>query len=217
MQVQFKNALFDSAAFVFAVANGQTLTIVLETAEIELDFATESDALAAAAELGELLNSVGSVSGVFTEAATAVSGLLAGLFSTAKTKVTKTGTAKSAEDVATTLTDILEQALSSRPTARSNASEANSVFGTTRTDRTDRADTVVSDLSDAALRTAIEDKATTLLASDARVQAMVAQLRRFYSDSQVDEVIEERKEQVFQFARANGNLTLNQIVAQILR
>ncbi|UYE98915.1 hypothetical protein XbC2_520 [Xanthomonas phage XbC2] len=222
MQVQFKNALFDSALFAFAVVNGSTLTIVLENAEIDLDFDSEAEALEAQAELGEVLDSVGSVSNVITDAANAVSGLISGLFGTAKAKVTKASTAKSAEDVATTLTDILEQALAGRPAAtrpasRSTASEANDVFGTNRTSRADAADTVVSELTDAALRTAIEDKAASLLASDARVQAMVAQLRRFYSDAQVDEVIEVRKSQVFDFARANGNLTLNQIVAQILR
>lgn len=223
MQVQFKNALFDSALFAFAVVNGSTLTIVLENAEIDLDFDSEAEALEAQAELGEVLDSVGSVSGVINDAVTAVSGLVAGLFGTAKSKVIKASTAKSAEDVATTLTDILEQALAggrpaaSRPAARSTASEANDVFGTNRTSRADAADTVVSELTDAALRTAIEDKAAALLASDARVQAMVAQLRRFYSDEQVNEVIEVRKSQVFDFARQNGNLTLNQIVAQILR
>lgn len=224
MQVQFKNALFDSALFAFAVVNGSTLTIVLENAEIDLDFDTEAEALEAQAELGEVLDSVGSVSGVITEAAAAVTGLLSGLFGSAKAKVTKASSAKSAEDVATTLTDILEQALAggrgastTRPAARSTASEANDVFGTNRTARTDAADTVVSDLTDAALRTAIEDKAASLIESDARVQAMLAQLRRFYSDAQVEEVIAVRKDQVFQFARQNGNLTLNQIVAQILR
>lgn len=223
MQVQFKNALFDSALFAFAVVNGSTLTIVLENAEIDLDFDTEAEALEAQAELGEVLDSVGSVSGVINDAVTAVSGLVAGLFGTAKSKVTKASTAKSAEDVATTLTDILEQALAggrpaaSRPAARSTAAEANDVFGTNRTARADAADTVVSELTDAALRTAIEDKAAQLMASDARVQAMVEQLRRFYSDAQVEEVIAVRKDQVFQFARQNGNLTLNQIVAQILR
>lgn len=223
MQVQFKNALFDSALFAFAVVNGSTLTIVLENAEIDLDFDSEAEALEAQAELGEVLDSVGSVSGVINDAVTAVSGLVAGLFGTAKSKVTKASTAKSAEDVATTLTDILEQALAggrpaaSRPAARSTAAEANDVFGTNRTARADAADTVVSELTDAALRTAIEDKAAQLMASDARVQAMVEQLRRFYSDAQVEEVIAVRKDQVFQFARQNGNLTLNQIVAQILR
>ena len=53
MQVQFKNALFDSALFAFAVVNGSTLTIVLENAEIDLDFDTEAEALEAQAELGE--------------------------------------------------------------------------------------------------------------------------------------------------------------------
>ena len=62
MQVQFKNALFDSALFAFAVVNGSTLTIVLENAEIDLDFDTEAEALEAQAELGEVLDSVGSVS-----------------------------------------------------------------------------------------------------------------------------------------------------------
>lgn len=226
MQVQFNNALFDSALFSFAVVNGSTLTIVLENAEIDLDFNTEAEALAAQADLGDLLDSVGSgsVSAVITDAVSAVSGLLGGLFASSKAKVSKT-TAKSA-DVSQTLADILAAALSAgqdeAPTARpqatrNTAAEANDVFGTNRTARTDAAETVVSDLTDAALRTAIEDKAESLIASDARVQAMVAQLRRFYSDAQVADVIAQRKEQVFQFARQNGGLTLNQIVAQILR
>jgi hypothetical protein len=222
MQIQFNNALFDSALFAFAVVTGSRLTIVLENAEIDLDFDSEAEALVAQAELGELLDSVGSVSGVITEAAAAVTGLLSGLFGAAKAKVVKTSTAKSAEDVATTLTEILEQALGARTQAprqpgRSTAAESNDVFGTSRTARGDAADAVVSDLSDAALRTAIEDKAAYLVENDARVSNMVAQLRRFHTDAQVNELIEHRKEQVFQYARQNGNLTLNQIVAQILR
>lgn len=222
MQVQFKNALFDSALFAFAVVNSTTLTIVTETAEIDVEYSTEAEALAGQRELGEILDAANASTNVLTEAATAVAGLVAGLFGNAKAKVAKASTSKSAEDVAATVSDILEKVLSAgnaepRPTARNTASEANDVFGTNRTSRADAADTVVSELSDAALRTAIEDKATQLIASDPRVQALVAQLRRFYSDAEVNQVIEQRKGQVFDYARANGNLTLNQVVAQILR
>lgn len=221
MQVQFKNALFNSDLFNFAVVNGSVLTIVLDNAEVEIDFASEAEAVAAQAELGELLDSVNSVSSGIASAANAVAGLFSGVFGSAKTKVTKAGASK-ASDLEKFLEDALAtftQQATQQATPSTNtkaAAEANDVFGTTRTERADSANVVVSQLSDAALRTAIEDKAAILIETDARVQALIAQLRRFYTDAHVEEVIEIRKEQVFQYARQNGSLTLNQIIERIL-
>lgn len=224
MQVQFKNALFGLEDYDFAVVSGNSLVIALKTREIELEFASEAEAFDAQAELAEVIDAAKadtfSIAEVLDEAVTVVSGLFGGLVSRVKTKAT--GTGSSVQDrvakVVADLEEALEPVVRATTQARTKSAEAEDVFGTTRTPRpAATADAVVSNLSDTALRTAISDKADYLVENDARVKALVAQLRTFHNDAEVAEVIQIRKDQVFQIARANDHLTVNEVFSEILR
>lgn len=223
MQVQFKNALFGLEDYDFAVVSGNSLVIALKTREIELEFGSEEEAFDAQAELAVVIDAAKSdsvsIADVLEEAASVVSGLFGGLVSRVKTKATATST--SVQDrvakVVADLEEVLEPAVRAAQT-RTSTADAESVFGTSRTARnTSAADTVVSELSDNALRVAISDKADHLVENDTRVKALVAQLRTFHSDEEVEEVIQIRKDQVFQIARANDHLTVNEVFTELLR
>lgn len=223
MQVQFKNALFGLEDYDFAVVSGNSLVIALKTREIELEFGSEEEAFDAQAELAVVIDAAKSdsvsIADVLEEAASVVSGLFGGLVSRVKTKATATST--SVQDrvakVVADLEEVLEPAVRAAQT-RTSSADAESVFGTSRTARnTSAADTVVSELSDNALRVAISDKADHLVENDTRVKALVAQLRTFHSDEEVEEVIQIRKDQVFQIARANDHLTVNEVFTELLR
>lgn len=226
MQVQFKNALFGLDTYDFAVVDEATLIIVLKTREIELEFDSHEEALAAQAELGEMITAAKqntfSVTEILEEAANVVTGLFGGLVGSVKAKATKASSsvearaAKVVADLEEVLNTVAAAKSEPRNTAKDSA-DAESVFGTTRTARTSAADTVVSELSDNALRVAISDKADHLVENDTRVKALVAQLRTFHSDAEVDDVIQQHKDQIFRIARANDHLTVNEVFAELLR
>lgn len=229
MQVQFQTVLFDSEDFRFAVVNDNVLTIVTAKGELDLQFASEDDALDAQVELGEVLDAAkgSNLGNALQEAAEAVSGLFGSLLNRAgtvkRTVRTKAQEAKAAtktvEDFAQDLVSQLEQALNpagATRTTRSTAQDAEDVFGTSRTRREVTADSVVSTLTDAELREVIEVKAEQLIATNRQVQELVAQLRRHYTPSEVQEAIAQHKEMVFNVARANDHLTVNAVFAGLL-
>lgn len=235
MQVQFQTVLFDSEDFRFAVVNDNVLTIVTGKGELDLQFGSEDEALDAQVELGEVLDSAkgSNIGNVLQEAAEVVSGLFGSLLNRAETvkrtvrtkaqaAASATKAAKTVEDFAQDLVSQLEQALNpagATRTTRSTAQDAEDVFGTSRTSRTRRevtADSVVSTLTDAELREVIEVKAEQLIATNRQVQELVAQLRRHYTPSEVQEAIAQHKEMVFNVARANDHLTVNAVFAGLL-
>ncbi len=226
MQVHFKNALFGLADYDFAVVREKSLFIILKTREIELEFNSHDEAIDAQAELGEMISAAKadtfSVSDLLEEAATVVTGLFGGLASTVKAKASQASstvearTAKIVADLEEVLETVSRPKAEPRTTAKDSA-DAESVFGTTRAARNSDADTVVSELSDNALRTAISDKADQLVQNDVRVKALVAQLRTFHSDEEVDDVIQMHKDQIFRIARANDHLTVNEVFVELLR
>ncbi len=221
MQVQFKNALFDTKDFDFAVVDGNSLVIALKTREIVLEFETQEEALVAQAELGKAIDAAKkdtvSVSDLIEEAANAVSGVLGGLFGSVKAKATKATSSfeARAEQMASDLEEVIKTV---RTTASETAKEANDVFGTTRsTASTSVMDTVVADLSDAQLRAAIDTKVAQLLVGDARVQALHSQLQEFYTDAQIEQIVNSRKNMVFDYARDNDEMTLAEVFSDLLR
>lgn len=231
MQVQFKNALFGLDTYDFAVVRDQSLIIVLKTREIELEFDSHEEALDAQAELGQVISAAKentfSVTELMEEAATVVSSVFGGLVGSFKAKATKasssveTRAAKVVADLEEVLNAVARSQgdMNTKPsTTAKDSADAESVFGTTRSARnTSVADTQVSELSDSALRVAISDKADYLIDNDARVKALVAQLRTFHSDDQIDDVIQDHKDQIFRIARANDHLTVNEVFAELLR
>lgn len=226
MQVQFKNALFGLDTYDFAVVDGATLIIVLKTREIELEFDSQEEALAAQAELGEMITaakeSTFSVTELLEEAANVVNSVFGGLVGSVKAKATKASSsvearaAKVVADLEEVLNTVARPQAEARTTAKDSA-DAESVFGTNRTARSAAVDTVVAELSDNALRVAISEKADHLVQNDTRVKALVAQLRTFHSDEEVDDVIQQHKDQIFNLARANDHLTVNEVFNELLR
>ncbi|AFC21931.1 virion structural protein [Cronobacter phage vB_CsaM_GAP32] len=223
MQVQFKNALFGLKDYDFAVVNDTTLNIVLKKRVIELEFDSHEEAMAAQTELGEVLSAAEgksfSVTDLIEDAADVVNGVLGGLFGSVKAKASKASTSfeERAQQMASDLEEVIKTVTTAAErTTSATASEANDVFGTTRSTKA-ATDTVIADLSDDALRAAINTKVEQLIANDARVQALVEELRSFYSDAQVQEIIDLRKEQVFDIARQNDDLTVTEVLARILR
>lgn len=227
MQVQFHTVLFDSADFVASVVEGDEVQIITTKATLAVAFDSQEEALEAQLDLGEILDDAkaseegaGSLSGLF--------GVVSGLFGGAVESVTATakkagaaatGRKDSAEarinDLFDTLTSALDQVASR---GRDTAETAESVFGTNRSAaRTVSADTVISELTDAELTSAIDDKVAYLIENDARVQALVANVRRFHSDADVNATIAAHKESIFEQARDNAELTVNQVFASILR
>ena len=228
MQVQFKNALFGLDVYRFAVVNDEVLTIVLKEGQIDLQFGSEAEAVAAQLELGDVITEATeksvSVSDLLQEAAGVVSGLFGTAFGSVKAKAsTVSSTAKAAtssfEEQVSKVVSQLETALDSvAETARkrTSASEANEVFGTNRSSAPVQ-DTTIFELSDSALRVAIDDKVSQLVETDTRVQALLSNLRQFHSDSEVEDVIQNHKDHIFRVARANDELTVNQLFAELLR
>ncbi|AMM44057.1 virion structural protein [Pectobacterium phage vB_PcaM_CBB] len=226
MQVEFKNALFGLEDYDFAVVSGDTLIIALKTREIHLEFESEEEAFDAKSELAVVIEAAKadsiSITDVLEEAASVVTGLFGGLVSSVKAKATKASStvearaAKVVADLEEVLDTVARSKAEPRNTAKDSA-DAESVFGTTRTARNSAADTVVSELSDNALRVAISDKADHLVENDTRVKALVAQLRTFHSDEEVDDVIQQHKDQIFRIARANDHLTVNEVFVELLR
>lgn len=229
MQVQFQTVLFDSEDFRFAVVNDDVLTIVTGKGELDLQFGSEAEALDAQVELGEVLDAAkGSNFGdVLQEAADVVTGLFGSLLNragtvkrTVRTKAQEVKSAsKSVEDFAQDLVSQLEQALNpagATRTSRTSAQDAEDVFGTSRARREVTADSVVSTLTDAELREVIDVKAEQLIQTNRQVQELVAQLRRHYTASEVQESIAQHKEMVFNVARANSHLTVNEVFNGLL-
>lgn len=229
MQVQFHTVLFDSADFVASVVEGDEVQIITTKATLAVAFDSQEEALEAQLDLGEILDDakaseegVGSLSGLF--------GVVSGLFGGAVESVTAsakkagaaaTGRKDSAEarinDLFDTLTSALDQ-VASRGRDTASSAEDDSVFGTNRSAaRTVSADTVIRELTDAELTSAIDDKVAYLIENDARVQALVANVRRFHSDADVNATIAAHKESIFDQARDNAELTVNQVFASILR
>lgn len=227
MQVQFETVLFDSADFVASVVDGHVVQIITLNANLEVAFDSQEEALSAQLNLGKVLDDakaseqgVGSLSGLF--------GVVSGLFGGAVESVTATakkagaaatGRKDSAESRINELFDTLSAALEQvggRATA--TADESESVFGTNRSAvRTVSADSVISELSDADLTSAIDDKVAYLIENDPRVKALVANVSRFHSDADIDATIASHKESIFEQARDNSDLTVNQLFASILR
>lgn len=124
MQVQFKTVLFNSADYRFSVVRGNELTIVLENNELDLEFASEDDAVIAQRELGQILDSATSktskVTSALQDAAEVVTGLFGGLVGRSgafKTKVqstvdqAKTTAKATTEDLESRANDLLNDLL----------------------------------------------------------------------------------------------------------
>ncbi|QOI71463.1 putative structural protein [Erwinia phage pEa_SNUABM_47] len=234
MQVQFQTVLFDSEDYRFAVVVEETLVIVTSKGEIELEFDSEAEALAGQLELGEVLDAAkgSNIASVIQDAAETVSGLVSGLFGktgfgSVKSKVAGKA-AKATAGIDERVNEFLrqldeaikgaEQAVPARAdTRRASTAEAEDVFGTSRTRRAVDADAVVSTLSDADLQAVISTKADQLIATNRQVQGLVANLRRFHSEEEVQEAIDAHKEMVFNVARANDELTVNEVFNHLLR
>lgn len=239
MQVQFQNVLFGLDSYKFAVVDETVLTIVLENNEIRLHYESEQEAFDAQAELGELINEVKSnttsFGDIFQEAAGVVNSIFGDVFQKAKTKVTnvsktvknaKTPTQSFEERVQAVVDELSKVIETAQPTVEAAikrtsstlANEAQEVFGTKRAAPSeDKEEVVISDLSDNALRVAISQKVDHLIETDVRVKALLANLRHFHSDEEIEDVIESYKAQIFDIARDNETSTVSEIITQLLR
>lgn len=228
MQVQFETVLFDSEDFLFAVVDATSLVIKTSKAELIVAFDSHEEALSAQLDLGEILDDAkgsNSVTGLFQEVSSLVSGLFGGVVDTVSAKARKAGAAATTQKVdvearAQDMIDTITEALRGSVRAgRDTVADAESVFGNGRSAAKTAvsADSVVSDLTDAELTSAIDDKVAHLMANDARVIALVDNVRRFHGDDEVAGAVANHKSFIFDTARNNAHLTVNQVFNEILR
>lgn len=237
MQVQFQNILFSTEDFHFAVVQDEVLTIVTTKGEIELELDSPEEADAALTELRDLVNNAKGtdISGIVQEAIGSVSSLFGGIFGATTSKFKAKSAAAStkaktfseevqsrAEDILKTIEDAIQQVSPQvREAVKAAEEEAEDVFGTSRSTakaaRADVLDVAVSTLNDAQLRSAIEVKAEQLINNNDQVKELIDQIRRFNGERAVQEAIVAHKEMVFQAARDNDSLTVNEVFALFIR
>ncbi|SOK59292.1 hypothetical protein [Yersinia phage fHe-Yen9-03] len=232
MQVQFQTVLFNSEDFRFAVVLDETLVLVTAKGEIELEFDSSDEALEGQRELGRLLDAAGAKDKNATSIVKDVVNTVSELFSnlgTVKSKVygkvqeTSETVNSNLEDILRKLDSAIKAEETKQPTTQArntSTADAEDVFGRNRQSSSRNvadANSVISTLSDAELETVINSKVEHLLLTNTQVQGLVAQLRRFHNEDEVQEVISSHKEMVFNVSRANDNLTVNEVITQLLR